>query len=94
MNVIKWIFIFVIIFVLFCALYVYPLLLLIEWLHFCPGGTSGMSGRDCGYGIIWQWPLGTIVLSFISTTVFCSWLSSRPKLDDNSQPKNVENRPL
>lgn len=88
MHVIKWIFIWVFIFLLSCAVFAYPVLQLIEWLPLCQG-MHGMRGRECGYNIIWLWPLGTIVVSFIASTLLCNWLASLPKRNDKSLPPRI-----
>lgn len=88
MHVIKWIFIWVGIFVICCALIAYPVLQLLEWLPLCRE-LHGMRAKECGYGVIWQWPLATIVVSFISTTLFCNWLASLPKRGDNPPSQRI-----
>jgi len=74
MKALKLVTIFIVLFTIFCALAAYPILQLVEWLPICPKNPQSMRDRECGYSVIWLWPLLTIVVSAFASALLCHGL--------------------
>ena len=89
MKTLKWLIAFILLFLLFCALAAYPTLQLIEWLPICPKNPQTMYERDCGYNVIWLWPLLTMTVSAVAATLVCRAFSQGEKQDSIAKQSNM-----
>ncbi len=75
MKMLGWILLYAALFLLFSALAAYPVLAFVEWLPICPSNPQGMRERECGYGVIWLWPLLTVLIGALTSGLLCRGLS-------------------
>jgi small-conductance mechanosensitive channel len=91
MKTLKWFFAFTFLFLIFCALAAYPTLHIIEWLPICPKNPQTMHDRECGYNVIWLWPLLTMVASAFAAAIACRALLQEERRDSIAeQSKTTE----